>query len=79
MALMADDGFARAIFPSHTQGDGDTVFALATGQWTGEVDITPDRRARRGRDGPRHRPRRHGGDRHPEHPGRPRPEEVAAT
>lgn len=40
MALMADDGFARAIFPSHTQGDGDTVFALATGQWTGEVDIT---------------------------------------
>jgi L-aminopeptidase/D-esterase-like protein len=40
MALMADDGFARAIFPSHTQGDGDTVFALATGQYAGEVDIT---------------------------------------
>lgn len=40
MALMADDGFARAIFPSHTQGDGDTVFALATGQWSGEVNIT---------------------------------------
>ena len=40
MALMADDGFARAIFPSHTMGDGDTVFALATGQWTGEVNIT---------------------------------------
>ncbi len=40
MALMADDGFARAIFPSHTQGDGDTVFALATGRWTGEADIT---------------------------------------
>lgn len=40
MALMADDGFARAIFPAHTQGDGDTVFALATGQWSGEVDIT---------------------------------------
>ena len=40
MALMADDGFARAIFPAHTQGDGDTVFALATGQWTGEADIT---------------------------------------
>lgn len=40
MALMADDGYARAIYPSHTQGDGDTVFALATGQWTGEVDIT---------------------------------------
>jgi L-aminopeptidase/D-esterase-like protein len=40
MALMADDGFARAIYPSHTQGDGDTVFALATGQWAGEADIT---------------------------------------
>ncbi|MEZ5286237.1 MAG: P1 family peptidase [Vicinamibacterales bacterium] len=40
MALMADDGFARAIFPAHTQGDGDTVFALATGQWDGQVDIT---------------------------------------
>lgn len=40
MALMADDGLARAIFPSHTQGDGDTVFALATGQWTGEADST---------------------------------------
>lgn len=40
MAMMADDGFARAIFPSHTMGDGDTVFALATGQWTGEANIT---------------------------------------
>ena len=30
VALMADDGFARAINPSHTTGDGDTVFALAT-------------------------------------------------
>jgi L-aminopeptidase/D-esterase-like protein len=37
---MADDGFARAINPSHTQGDGDTVFALATGRWEGEADIT---------------------------------------
>ena len=40
MALMADDGFARAIFPSHTMGDGDTVFSLATGQWTGDANIT---------------------------------------
>ena len=40
MALMADDGFARAIFPSHTMGDGDTVFAVATGQWTGDVNLT---------------------------------------
>lgn len=40
MALMADDGLARAIAPSHTMGDGDTVFALATGRWTGDADIT---------------------------------------
>jgi L-aminopeptidase/D-esterase-like protein len=40
VALMADDGLARAIFPSHTHGDGDTVFALATGRWEGEVNIT---------------------------------------
>jgi L-aminopeptidase/D-esterase-like protein len=40
MALMADDGFARAINPSHTLGDGDTVFSLATGQWTGEPNVT---------------------------------------
>ncbi|MGE0814425.1 MAG: P1 family peptidase [Vicinamibacterales bacterium] len=40
MALMADDGYARAIFPSHTMGDGDTVFSLATGRWTGEANIT---------------------------------------
>jgi L-aminopeptidase/D-esterase-like protein len=40
MALMADDGLARAIVPSHTNGDGDTVFALATGRWSGEADVT---------------------------------------
>ncbi len=40
MALMADDGYARAINPSHTMGDGDTVFALATGRWAGEADVT---------------------------------------
>jgi L-aminopeptidase/D-esterase-like protein len=34
------DAFARAIFPSHTMGDGDTVFSLATGTWTGETNIT---------------------------------------
>ena len=39
MALMADDGLARAIDPSHTTGDGDTVFALATGRWTGDANI----------------------------------------
>jgi L-aminopeptidase/D-esterase-like protein len=40
VALMGDDGFARAIVPSHTSGDGDTVFALATGKWTGDADVT---------------------------------------
>ncbi|HXG69845.1 MAG TPA: P1 family peptidase [Gemmatimonadaceae bacterium] len=40
VALMADDGFARAINPSHTTGDGDTVFALATGRWDGQVSVS---------------------------------------
>ena len=40
VALMADDGLARAINPSHTQGDGDTLFALATGVWNGNADVT---------------------------------------
>lgn len=31
VAQMAHDGFARAIYPSHTANDGDTIFALATG------------------------------------------------
>jgi L-aminopeptidase/D-esterase-like protein len=40
MALMADDGYARAISPAHTNGDGDTIFSLATGRWGGSADIT---------------------------------------
>jgi L-aminopeptidase/D-esterase-like protein len=40
LALMADDGLARAINPSHTIGDGDTVFALATGSLAGQANIT---------------------------------------
>jgi L-aminopeptidase/D-esterase-like protein len=40
VAIMADDGFARAIAPSHTVGDGDTVFSLATGRWTGTANPT---------------------------------------
>ena len=31
LAMAAHDGFARAIWPSHTPMDGDIVFALATG------------------------------------------------
>lgn len=40
VAIMADDGFARAIRPSHTVGDGDTVFSLATGRWDGTANPT---------------------------------------
>jgi L-aminopeptidase/D-esterase-like protein len=40
MAMMADDGYARAISPAHTNGDGDTIFSLATGRWSGTADIT---------------------------------------
>jgi L-aminopeptidase/D-esterase-like protein len=44
-AIMAQDGLAQAIRPAHTPFDGDTVFALATGE-DGEVD--PARLARLG-------------------------------
>lgn len=40
VAIMADDGLARAIVPSHTPSDGDTIFALATGRWDGTADLT---------------------------------------
>jgi L-aminopeptidase/D-esterase-like protein len=40
VALMADDGLARALSPSHTIGDGDTVFSLATGRWSGQADAS---------------------------------------
>ena len=34
------DALARTINPSHTTGDGDTVFALATSRWTGEANVS---------------------------------------
>ena len=34
LAISAHDGFARALWPSHTPLDGDTVFAMATGTST---------------------------------------------
>jgi L-aminopeptidase/D-esterase-like protein len=40
VAEMAHDGFARAIYPSHTMGDGDTIFAVATGSQSGTADIS---------------------------------------
>jgi L-aminopeptidase/D-esterase-like protein len=39
MAQMAHDGYARAITPVHTPGDGDTIFSLATGQWTETINV----------------------------------------
>ena len=40
VAEMAHDGFARAIFPSHTMGDGDTIFALATDAQSAPADVS---------------------------------------
>ena len=40
VAMMADDGLARAIYPVHTMSDGDTMFSLATGQWDGPADVS---------------------------------------
>ena len=37
VAQMAQDGLARSIRPAHTQFDGDTIFALATGEVKGDV------------------------------------------
>lgn len=35
IAIMAHDGYARALHPVHTPFDGDVIFALATGDGTG--------------------------------------------
>ena len=40
VAEMAHDGFARAIYPSHTMGDGDTIFAIATGAQSTAADVS---------------------------------------
>ena len=40
VALMADDGYARAINPVHTMADGDTLFVLGTGRLAGAADIS---------------------------------------
>ena len=39
VARMAHDGFARAIRPSHTPSDGDTIFAVSTGDLPNEVGV----------------------------------------
>jgi L-aminopeptidase/D-esterase-like protein len=38
MAQMAHDGYARAISPVHTPGDGDTIFSVGTATWDGQVN-----------------------------------------
>lgn len=38
LAVAAHDGFTRAIWPAHTMGDGDLVFAMATGASGVELD-----------------------------------------
>ena len=40
IAQMAHDGLARTIYPAHTPHDGDALFALATGRFAGEADLT---------------------------------------
>ncbi len=40
VAQMAHDGLARSINPVHTMGDGDTLFALATGASGREASVT---------------------------------------
>ena len=49
VAMMAQDGIARAVRPAHTPFDGDTVFALASGERA--LEPTPWRAAQIGRIG----------------------------
>ncbi len=39
VAQMAQDGVARTVRPAHTMLDGDTIFALATGERSADVNI----------------------------------------
>jgi L-aminopeptidase/D-esterase-like protein len=40
VAKMAQAGIARTVLPVFTMSDGDTVFVLATGTWSGDVDVS---------------------------------------
>jgi L-aminopeptidase/D-esterase-like protein len=40
VAQMAHDGLARAIYPAHTMGDGDALFAIATGTAQTAADVS---------------------------------------
>ncbi len=39
VAMMAQDGIARAVRPAHTPFDGDTIFALASAELTLDVNL----------------------------------------
>jgi len=39
VAMMAHDGFARAIVPVHTMSDGDSIFCLGTGQVPADITL----------------------------------------
>jgi L-aminopeptidase/D-esterase-like protein len=39
MAQMAHDGLARVVRPAHTMLDGDTIFALATGEKSADISL----------------------------------------
>ena len=63
IAIMAADGFARALRPVHAPFDGDIVFAVATGETTDSAnraqrDVMRLGTHRRRLPGPRHRARR---------------------
>jgi L-aminopeptidase/D-esterase-like protein len=40
IAQMAHDGYARAINPVHTMGDGDTIFSMSTGTSDAHADVS---------------------------------------
>jgi L-aminopeptidase/D-esterase-like protein len=40
LARVSHDGLAMTIRPCHTIRDGDTMFAMATGRWSGAADLT---------------------------------------
>lgn len=40
VAQMAQDGFARTIYPAHTPSDGDALFTLASGVFQGDVSVS---------------------------------------
>jgi L-aminopeptidase/D-esterase-like protein len=39
LAAVAQDGIALAVRPAHTMGDGDTMFAIATGKFQGDAPM----------------------------------------